>query len=1442
MNFLETMKNDLSCPIDLDLFEDPISVPCCGKAFNRLALAQHFDSNYDKKCPLCNGNLENFDPLTAQKNVVIMGLLETFRNLQSGTGTEIKSILPEHASKKFPKWSAAVNSVYDCYGKEIGISELKISLQNSTFIPRPSLFIAVVDRSGSMSGNPWQQVEKALIHIMSLTRNNPHVKTVIVAYDSTAEIINTSGSQADVIRVIKSMFTGGGTSFTAAFNKIKEVLSSYIYSDDVSQQSNQNNVSNVTIAFLTDGEAQEDRKMLVPKFKEILAECWNGPISVHSIGFGSNCDREFLEAMWKTGSINGTFRYAEPKDDGDTLCNKLTTLFDLVSSSSTMQLTLELDKSQFYLDKKISTLSKNKAVVQFPINDQGCGYFTIWIHNRDDFGSVKINSCVDNDVEIPIEVTNLRSNSKLLYNKWISVLIDELASDTLELSSSNNKSLNPKLFELNCVLIQQRMNAISICLGDDIENPSVQRLNIIQNELNSIKQGCSANKGKLADLRFGNQYIAAAPKKTIESSSIQYPVLQKRTQALQFNEKTIYYSRNNKDKNRNAFQEEIINCSFNKITDQMISLLEKSTINDLLYCDIDGNNTLMIVSYCGNSMLLKKILEKYPNLPFDVENKDGETAITLAIKKNGYWKTMNLLLNAGANIPSKRQKSLEQYCIDHSFTISADIISKFGDIGTDINESMSLQSIKFIYERAIKNKIDIDVGKYMNVCLSKYMVDMVKILVETHNAIITKEMIYNLCVPNNPDALNLTKYLIEKSSFNINYQNSDGDTLLFKASEKGSLDHVKMFLSMGAVVDIPNELGNTPLWIACCNRFTDIVLELLNAGAYINYANKKGNTPLVPVCQRGPEKIAEILLAAGATVEQLNNNGDSIILLCCRNGQAGVLRLVLNKASAEIVKHAAHIDGFSPILACAESNRPECMDVLYEYGVDIEQKTDADNPILSGATPLHLASYYGRLDAARKLLQLGANPNSLDINKCTPMHIAVIQGQKEIVKLLKNAKADCTARDILGNTPLSYCRANEQDEIRQILIEPLYPILLSLARGDFGQTDEKIACEMLMQCCGAIGCLTKKDAIDIVGKDGRTPLIEAIINSNHNVAQTLLNMGADPNHIDNNGINSYVWSEWIGNAKIKKLLSYIPEETSIFVQRLKNTASINTANAMTLYLSNKPPKPSQELFAGTGIYSRMNNFVMNLSNCMITPKSNLDIFSSWEPTKNLPLVEFIDKNAMVVFNEKNLASSLIWMSKVFTTSLIASGTTNLDPQYIMAIYMYTSNTNLSKIANETLLNNDATFMPYVNILYRAIKQLPKHKGEVFRGVGNIGDRTKFMVGTEILWPMFTSASTIWKIATENAPDFSTKKKEGTIFVIKSITGRYVGQYSQFSQDTEIIFLPNTKFRVNAWYMGDIIALGQANIRNSTFKIKPEDMDKMVNSNTSLIIELEELED
>jgi hypothetical protein len=56
------------------------------------------------------------------------------------------------------------------------------------------------------------------------------------------------------------------------------------------------------------------------------------------------------------------------------------------------------------------------------------------------------------------------------------------------------------------------------------------------------------------------------------------------------------------------------------------------------------------------------------------------------------------------------------------------------------------------------------------------------------------------------------------------------------------------------------------------------------------------------------------------------------------------------------------------------------MRVLHENGVDLEQKTDTDNGIYPGATPLHIACLYSRVTAVEMALQLGANANATDMS------------------------------------------------------------------------------------------------------------------------------------------------------------------------------------------------------------------------------------------------------------------------------------------------------------------------------------------------------------------------------------------------------------------------------------------------------------------------------
>lgn len=64
--------------------------------------------------------------------------------------------------------------------------------------------------------------------------------------------------------------------------------------------------------------------------------------------------------------------------------------------------------------------------------------------------------------------------------------------------------------------------------------------------------------------------------------------------------------------------------------------------------------------------------------------------------------------------------------------------------------------------------------------------------------------------------------------------------------------------------------------------------------------------------------------------------------------------------------------------------RAEVVKVLICDGVDVNAQ-DANN-----STPLHLASYWGKVESMHLLIQHGANLNALDKKNSTPLHLALL--------------------------------------------------------------------------------------------------------------------------------------------------------------------------------------------------------------------------------------------------------------------------------------------------------------------------------------------------------------------------------------------------------------------------------------------------------------------
>lgn len=148
------------------------------------------------------------------------------------------------------------------------------------------------------------------------------------------------------------------------------------------------------------------------------------------------------------------------------------------------------------------------------------------------------------------------------------------------------------------------------------------------------------------------------------------------------------------------------------------------------------------------------------------------------------------------------------------------------------------------------------------------------------------------------------------------------------------------------------------------------------------------------------------------------------------------------------VVHARLPSGESPLMTAIYHRHTAVATALVELGAELDVFASAALGHLDGLnralrepeaahayaydgwTPLHLAAFFGHLDAARMLLDAGADLAAVSRNsvKNTPLHAAVAAKHERLAVLLLDRGADPIAIDAGGYTPVKIAEENQLPE------------------------------------------------------------------------------------------------------------------------------------------------------------------------------------------------------------------------------------------------------------------------------------------------------------------------------------------------------------------------------------------------------------------------------
>ena len=366
------------------------------------------------------------------------------------------------------------------------------------------------------------------------------------------------------------------------------------------------------------------------------------------------------------------------------------------------------------------------------------------------------------------------------------------------------------------------------------------------------------------------------------------------------------------------------------------------------------------------------------------------------------------------------------------------------------------------------------------------------------------------------------------------------------------------------------EFGRSAVADAAMQGDRAAVKALLQQGGDVNAAQGDGMTGLHWAAMKNDAELAQMLVYAGANVKATTRLGaNTPLVIASRNGNAPVVHVLL-EAGADA--KAATSTGTTPLMLAAASGSTEAVKALLAAGADLEAKESSMQQ-----TPLMFAAAFSRVEVMKALVAAGANVKATTkVVNLASLTSPEDEFRQQQTPPATGAPAAAGARPAGAPTPEPSAVAAPPAAAGAPA--PAAPPAQAQAGGGGGGggggrrgpavgkagVDRQFRYNELVGWQGGLTPLLfavrqgSMEAVDVLlgagadvnqvsAGDKSSPLVLAIANGHFDVAMHLLEKGANPNLIAENGVAplyGVVNVQWAPKALYPQPRSYLQQQAT----------------------------------------------------------------------------------------------------------------------------------------------------------------------------------------------------------------------------------------------------------------------------------------------------------